>query len=181
MTSIRSAVSNSELLTGAEQVSRALGEAFDVWSRQRDGEAVPVWSVHLLAEYPAPLLPWAVVAVYEEEAGDFRVRYWGSERASLFKRDSTNKLLSASMPAVLAEKARGECLEVRRRRQPLVFHSSIETVAGTYTYCKIRLPLRPAGSDIADVVLSVDDPDLITAQIFKAWDASPPLRARRDE
>ena len=181
MTNIRSAVSNSELLTRAEQVSPALGEAFDVWLRQRNGEAVPVWSVHLLAEYPAPLLPWAVVAIYEDDAEDFRVRYWGSERASLFKRDSTNKLLSASMPAVLAEKARGECLEVRERQQPLVFHSSIETVAGAYAYCKIRLPMRLADGDTADVVLSVDDPNLITAQIFKAWDASPPLRPRRDE
>lgn len=180
MTSIRSAVSNSELLSSAEQVSPALGEAFDIWTRQRNGDAPPVWSVHLLAEYPARLLPWAVVAVYEEDADDFRVRYWGSERASLFKRDSTNQLLSASMPAMLAEKARSECLEVRERRQPLIFHSSIETVAGKYAYCKIRLPLRPADTDIADVVLSVDDPSLITAQIFKAWDASPPLRARRD-
>lgn len=181
MSNITSARGHSELLTHAGQVTEPLGDAFAVWSDQCEAGQPPAWSPEILLSYPSRLLPWAVVSIYEPESDDFRVRFWGSQRTSLFRRDATNRLISGSMTPVLGEKVLAECLEVRERRQPLIFHSRIETAEhGTYTYRKIRLPLRKPGGDATDVVLSLDDPDLITRQIFKAWDVPPPAHLGTD-
>lgn len=167
-----------EALVEAAQVSEPLGQAFEAW-RAWAVDGPPRWNIGQLLDFPAGLLPWAMVFAREPAGGDFRVQFWGSSWTPFFGHDFTDQLVSAAEAATGGAVCR-TCMRVCDDNRPSVLHADFADAAGAAcSYYRVALPFRRPASAAADVAVVLHDPRLITRQLCRAWDVPPPLFLER--
>lgn len=160
---------NCEVVGADTPLAEYFRISVDVWNDLAQGDAVPVWKIDHMLAFPADLIAYANVTVWEPDRNDHRFLFWGSGRTEMMRCDYTNKPLSDLQPPVYAELVKADLDEVLSLRKPLKSSARVLLENGTETQVdKIRLPFRDKHDDIT-VVLSLDDVHQFLKRYYLSW------------
>jgi len=93
---------------------------------------------------PLEVIPWCSVLDVVDDGRDYRVRFWGTERARLQAMDYTGRTVADFQPAAVSQKVRDELSQVVEAGAPLLFETWLadkDISAPVTNYRVLRLPL----------------------------------------
>lgn len=159
----------------ASDLPESLREVFLVWdnlSKQGSGPLVELFS---LESMPLKILPWSVVVDVLEEQGEYRFRFFGTERVQLIGVELTGKLLTQIPDEYMREGNRVEYNHVCEYGEPVLCRTPFTTLSGLSSVrLSVRLPMIDKNGKVS-MIYSAMDPESLTDTDYQFFGTEPKI------
>lgn len=157
----------------ASDLPESLRDVFLAWDKlPKQGNAPPVeqFSLEIVS---LKILPWSVVVDVLDKPGEYRFRFFGTERVQLIGVELTGKLLNQIPDEYMREGNRIEYNQVCEQGEPILCRTPFTTSTGLSSVrLSIRLPLIDKNGHVS-MIYSAMDPESLTDADYHFFGTEP--------